>query len=269
MNKMGCVSKPQQNRSELKYNPHEGIEEPYLLLPQGQAGLAAAQDLSTYISRAKSVDQDAAIRLTARGSVLGVFACSLASETLLDTTPTILGARALNLASASNLDIVVQASALLDRLARIEQSQMVLYLPPVTVNAVWAGQSAPVTGWQQVGSVAADEFRRACREGLAAVDRSLPENPGSAVLATVRSRIWSSPMVLEHIPELDAVTVPTGAAFALKVFGFLPDAFKDNIPVFMVRTESGQWLRLAAPGGQVLVRAAHSYMPPHSSAQQH
>ena len=133
---------------------------------------------------------------------------------------------------------------------------MVLYLPPVTVNAVWAGQSAPVSGWARVGAVAASEFRRACREGLEAVDHSLPANPGAAVLATVRSRIWSSPMVLEHLPEFDNVSVPTGAAFALKVFGFLPDTFEGELPVFVARSKSGEWTRIAAPGGQVLVRAA-------------
>ena len=243
-------------RIELKYNPHEGVEEPYLVLADGENGVAAAKDLATYISRAKSVDKGAAIRLIARGTVLGVFACSLAPETLLDATPTILGTRALTLAAPSQLDIVVEAQALLDRLARIQESKMVLYLPPVTVNAVWAGQSAPVSGWARVGAVAASEFRQACREGLEAVDRSLPANPGAAVLATVRSRIWSSPMVLEHLPEFDNISVPTGAAFALKVFGFLPDAFEGELPVFVARSKSGEWTRIAAPGGQVLVRAA-------------
>ena len=120
-------------RIELKYNPHEGVEEPYLVLADGENGVAAAKDLATYISRAKSVDKGAAIRLIARGTVLGVFACSLAPETLLDATPTILGTRALTLAAPSQLDIVVEAQALLDRLARIQESKMVLYLPPVTV----------------------------------------------------------------------------------------------------------------------------------------
>ena len=63
-------------RIELKYNPHEGVEEPYLVLADGENGVAAAKDLATYISRAKSVDKGAAIRLIARGTVLGVFACS-------------------------------------------------------------------------------------------------------------------------------------------------------------------------------------------------
>lgn len=241
---------------ELKYNPHEGIEEPYLILPAGEEGVAAAKDLSTYISRAKAIDPAAAIGLNAQGTVLGVFACSLAPETLFDSTPTILGARALKLAESSALDIVVQASALLDRLARIEESKMVLYLPPVTVNAVWAGRPAPVRGWEQLGLVGADEFRRAADEGLAAVEHALPQNPGAAVLTTVRSRIWSSATVLEHLDGFNAVAVPAGAAFALKAFGFLPDSFTGELPVYRAGGASGTWLRIGAPGGQVLVRYA-------------
>ena len=164
-------------RIDLKYNPHEGIDEPYLIFPNNQQGIAAAADLSTYISRARSLDIQAAIRLTARGSVLAVFACSLAPETMLDNTPTILGMRALNLAKPSTLDIVVDSAALLERLARIEESEMVLYLPPVTVHTEWAGKAAPQQGWEKLGTIDADEFRRASREGLAAVEKALPENP--------------------------------------------------------------------------------------------
>ena len=145
-------------RIDLKYNPHEGIDEPYFIFPNNQQGIAAAADLSTYISRARSLDTQAAIRLTARGSVLAVFACSLAPETMLDNTPTILGMRALNLAKPSTLDIVVDSAALLERLARIEESEMVLYLPPVTVHTEWAGKAAPLQGWEKLGIIDADEF---------------------------------------------------------------------------------------------------------------
>ncbi|MDO5750915.1 MAG: transcriptional regulator [Rothia sp. (in: high G+C Gram-positive bacteria)] len=239
-------------RIELKYNPHEGIDEPYLILPDTPAGRAAAADFATYISRAKAIDPNAAIRLSARGNVLAAFACSLAPEDLFDTTPIILGMRALHLGAPSTLDIVVQAQALLDRLARIEDSGMVLYLPPVTMNAPWAGQATPMTGWQKLADVDAEEFQRASREGIAAVEKALPENPGHAVLATVRSRIWSSPMILEHLPELDGINVPTGAAFALTAFGFMTGT-QNTLPIYVAGDRS-EWLRIAAPGGHVLVR---------------
>ena len=198
---------------ELKYNPHEGVEEPYLILPGGAHGAAVVKDLATYISRALAVNPEAAIRLTARGRVLAVFACSLEPEDASSTAPVIMGMRALHLAAESALDMTVRAQALQERLARLQKQaeqqgaeqqnaegqqnpELVLYMPPVTVNAGWTGKAAPVRGWSEVGTVPVEEFARATAEGLEAVDRALPENPGAAVLTTVRSRIWSSPMVL-------------------------------------------------------------------------
>ena len=149
---------PDQNNApapiELKYNPHEGVEEPFLILPGGAQGAAVVKDLATYISRALAVNPDAAIRLTARGRVVAVFACSLEPEDASSNTPVIMGLRALHLLADSTLDMTVQAQALLDRLARLqkqaeeqaneENPQLVLFMPPVTVNASWAGtRSAP------------------------------------------------------------------------------------------------------------------------------
>lgn len=251
---------------ELKYNPHEGVEEPYLILPGGAHGAAVVKDLATYISRALAVNPDTAIRLTARGRVLAVFACSLEPEDASSTAPVIMGMRALHLAAESALDMTVQAQALQERLARLQKQaeqqsaegqqnpELVLYMPPVTVNAGWTGKAAPVRGWSEVGTVPVEEFARATAEGLEAVDRALPENPGAAVLTTVRSRIWSSPMVLEYLPAFDGVQVPTGAAFALRVYGFIPEGFTCELPVFAARVGSDEWLRIVAPAGMVLVR---------------
>lgn len=245
---------------ELKYNPHEGVEEPYLILPGGAHGAAVVKDLATYISRALAVNPDAAIRLTARGRVLAVFACSLEPEDASSTAPVIMGMRALHLAAESTLDMTVQAQALQERLARLQKQaeqqnpELVLYMPPVTVNAGWTGKAAPVRGWSEVGTVPVEEFARATAEGLEAVDRALPENPGAAVLTTVRSRIWSSPMVLEYLPAFDGVQVPAGAAFALRVYGFIPEGFTGELPIFAVRVGSDEWLRIVAPAGMVLVR---------------
>ena len=251
---------------ELKYNPHEGVEEPYLILPGGAHGAAVVKDLATYISRALAVNPDAAIRLTARGRVLAVFACSLEPEDASSAAPVIMGMRALHLAAESALDMTVRAQALQERLARLQKQaeqqsaegqqnpELVLYMPPVTVNAGWTGKAVPVRGWSEVGTVPVEEFARATAEGLEAVDRALPENPGAAVLTTVRSRIWSSPMVLEYLPAFDGVQVPTGAAFALRVYGFIPEGFTGELPVFAARVGSDEWLRIVAPAGMVLVR---------------
>lgn len=48
----------------------------------------------------------------------------------------------------------------------------------------WAGKSArPAAG---IGTVPVEEFHRATAEGLEAVERAPPEEPGAAVLSTVR-----------------------------------------------------------------------------------
>ena len=99
---------------ELKYNPHEGVEEPYLILPGGAQGAAVVKDLATYISRALAVNPDAAIRLTARGRVVAVFACSLEPEDASSNTPVIMGLRALHLLAELNFLLIATWSSLFD-----------------------------------------------------------------------------------------------------------------------------------------------------------
>ena len=40
-------------------------------------------------------------------------------------------------------------------------------------------------------------------------------------------------MVLEYLPEFDTVLVPTGAVFALRVFGFILEGFTGDLPLFV------------------------------------
>lgn len=209
---------------------------------------ATARDLTTYLVRAKSVDPKAAVRLQARGDILGVTVCALEPEHLLDTTPTVLGLRAIKLAEPADVDITVEASALLDRLARIEQEGLRLALPPVAVTAGWAGRTPPITGWEKSGFYLSDDARQTAKAGIEAVDGALPANPGHAVVSTVRSRIWSSPA---QTPNTE-VPLPAGAAFALEVLGFLPPRATEPMPVWV----SGDWVRISARAGHVLVRSS-------------
>lgn len=206
-----------------------------------------ARDLATFLTRARSIDQQAAVRLQARGEVLGVYVCTLAPETLLDSTPTVLGLRAIRLGAPAELDITAPASALLDRLARVEEEGLRLRIPPVTASAVWAGIAPPVGGWTRAGFYLSDDARAAAKEGIEAVDCALPDNPGHAVVSTVRSRIWSSPLAT---PDA-GVQLPTGAAFALEVLGFLPPCATEPLLVYT----SGEWTRISAKAGHVLVRS--------------
>lgn len=227
---------------------HQGFERVahYLHLPD----YSTARDLTTYLVRAKSIVPKAAARLQARGDVLGVAVCVLAPEHLMDMTPTILGLRAVKLAEPVDIDVTVEVSALLDRLARVEQEGLKLAIPPVTVTASWAGRMPPFTGWEKAGFYLSDHARQVAQAGIEAVDGALPTNPGHAVVSTVRSRIWSSPVATHD----EQVLLPAGVAFALEVLGFLPPQATELMPVWV----SGNWIRVSAQAGHVLVHSSRS-----------
>jgi hypothetical protein len=201
---------------------------------------AQSKDLATLLSRARSIDDDAAVRLQARGAVLAAWVPVMSGETLLERVPTVLGMRALHLAGPAEVDLTVQASAMLDRLARQERTEGEIALPPVEVRAAWAGVVPPASGWQRAGAVGAEEIDAASREGMRAVEAALPANPGAAVLSTVRSRIWGT---------LDERGFVTGAAFGATVLGFNEDALG-----FTLFT-SGPWSRLSNRNGHILARS--------------
>ena len=99
---------------------------------------------------------------------------------------------------------------------------------------------------------------------MRAVAGALPDNAGKPVLATVRSRIWSTPAALvaaagepagghqDPATELPAAELPAGAAFAAQALGFL--APQGTSALF----QAGRWLRLSSAHGHVLVRLASS-----------
>ncbi|MFW0184475.1 transcriptional regulator [Rothia sp. CCM 9418] len=218
------------------------------------------KDFKTYLARAKSLDAQASVRLITRGMSVGAYVCALAPETLIDTTPTILGLRALNIASAQTLDTTVEISAVLDRLARIDQQKNYLFIPPVVTTASWSGQLPPFSDWAKIGRTTVGELKKIALDGMNAVDSALPANPGHAVLATVRSRIWSSPMPWEAIENQEYrytpenYTLPSGIAFAAEVLGFLPPVA--HMPVYIYHSEG--WIRLSCPMGHVLCKKSAS-----------
>ncbi len=217
-------------------------------------GAEAAADLAHLISRARSVDPQARVRLLARGSLLATYVCVLAPQTLLETTPTVLGMRALYLAQPAYLDRVVEGAALLDRLARIEKNNFLLSLPPATVKAAWAGVTPPERGWQEQEALPLSLLFAAAKAGMEAVEAALPAQPGWAVTQTIRNRIWSSPLeALAPAASSEAAAgarVPAGAAFAAVVLGFLGPKQQGSLRQFA----QGNWRRLNAPAGYVLFR---------------
>ncbi|WNB89546.1 hypothetical protein RGB72_03620 [Glutamicibacter protophormiae] len=237
------MSTPHENAAE---NPAEG----FALLDQRDAA-----DLATYVSRARSVDPQAAVRLQGMDRVLAVWVSVIHPAGLLDTAPVVLGLRTMALAESSDLDITVAASAITDRLARVSTQAVPagddavwLSAPPQQVNAPWAGIVAPRTGWSALGTVAAHHVRDVARRGVQAVSDAVPADSGAAIVQKVRSRVWGAS---SGWGPLDGPEIPDGAAFALDVLGFIPSPDSD---VHVAAEQTGQWLRLSTVSGHVLVK---------------
>lgn len=185
--------------------------------------------------------------MVTRGSTLAVFGCTQAPAGLLDRTPVVLIMRAFELSDAPEIavDQVVQARALLDRLARkpwppAAAARLDLDVPDVTVSTAWAGVLPPQTGWEPVGVMDAESLTQVAEDGISRVEAALPESPGEPVVRAVRASVWG----IELMPG-----VPAAAAFAAETLGFL----RGEAHVRVAKSRS--WVRLSTTRGHVLVRA--------------
>ncbi|RLY94816.1 hypothetical protein EAE32_06680 [Kocuria tytonicola] len=230
-------------------SPRDAHPEGFALLDRRDAA-----DLATYLSRARSVDPQAAVRLQGAGRVLAVWVSVVHPAGLLDSAPVVLGLRTVGLAEPAALDVTVAASAITDRLARTagegapDDDAVLLSAPPQQVSASWAGIVAPRGGWSGVGAVDAERVRDVARRGVQAVSDAVPVDSGAAVVQKVRSRVWGAASGWGP-PESPAI--PDGAAFALDVLGFLPPTVQQ---VQVAAEQSGQWVRLSTAAGHVLVK---------------
>jgi hypothetical protein len=195
-------------------------------------------DLRTFATRAKAID-DGAIRLQAAGPVLAAYVCVLRPRLLGESTPTILGLRTMGLAEPSTLDVTVPLSAVLDRLARADEADVDLPVPPSKVTESWTGVSAPRTGWELVGSLPDAELRRSAEAGITEVAGMVPDRPGALIVNNARAAVWGR--------ALDGSGVPAGTAFAALTLGFLADG---NQKLY----RAGRWFRLTGTRGHVLAR---------------
>lgn len=217
-----------------------------------------AADLATYLSRARSVDPHAAVRLQGMDRVLAAWVSVIHPAGLLDTAPVVLGLRTMSLAASCELDVTVAAAAITDRLARETGSRagsdddapVWVSAPPQEVSASWAGIVAPRTGWHSMGSVPAHRVRDVAHRGIRTVSDSVPTDSGAAVVQKVRARVWGTG---SGWGPLGGPEIPDGAAFALDVLGFIPASESD---VHVAAEASGQWLRLSTGAGHVLVKVA-------------
>lgn len=201
----------------------------------------AVADLRTFVSRARTVDPNGAIRLQAVGSVLATYVCVLRPRALGEATPTVLGMRALRLARPADVDTTVPMASVSDRLAHMGADDALLDVPSSSVHVAWAAVTPPRGPWTPVGTVSSEILSAAAAAGMGEVAAMVPEQPGAAVVDGVRAAVWGR--------DVEGVEgVPSGAAFAAEALGFLQAG--EQLQLFM----SGAWLRVSSPRGHILCK---------------
>lgn len=198
-------------------------------------------DLSTFVGRARSLDDDGAVRLQAVGLTLAAYVGVLPGRGLMGEGA-VIGMRAMPLAQPADVDVVVSLRSVADRLARRgEDEQRRLAVPPTTIRAGWAAVAPPRGGWEPVGTVPAADLEQVARDGIAEVAHGTPEGgAGSHAVTGLRQAVWGRST--GTVPP-----VPTGGAFAAYSLGFLRGG---EVQVFA----HGRWTRLTTSAGHVLVR---------------
>ena len=197
------------------------------------------QDLKTFVARARRVDGSGAIHLQAppQRPVLAAWV------SIMDgVAGTVLGMRTFELARAGGIEKTVYLAGVADRLAReVNLLTSELGVPPVVANPEWSLNMPPVSGWEPIGTLEAEQVLETARAGADELAQSAPEVPGLPMVNALRNRIWFTPM----LPG-----VPAGAAFGLDVMGFLNP--RGDVSVY----RSGTWFRLSTERGHVLARMA-------------
>ena len=197
----------------------------------------AVSDLEQFLSRAKRLDKDGAVRLRSYGEVLTATVAPIYGTSILSNDPTILGMRVTKLARAETVDLVVSLSSMLDRLASKDQ---VLQLPATREVVSWAGVSPPQQGWLQIGELNPAEIRTIAESGISEVANAVPGNLGASLVQRVRSDVWGRKFG-EH-------ELPSGVCFAISGLGFLVS--DEKVRVF----QNGNWRRLSTKFGHVLTK---------------
>ena len=195
-------------------------------------------DLRTFVTRARSLDEEGSVRLQADGTVLAAYVGVLPGRGLMGDGA-VVGLRTMRLAAAVTVDTTVPLSALADRLARDTADG--LELPPVLVPTAWAALTPPRGGWEPVGSLDSAALVEVARAGIAEVAQGAPAGSGGQAVTDLRQRVWGR--LTETVPP-----VPAGAAFAAYVLGFLGSSGRCDV------VAHGRWTRLSSARGHVLVR---------------
>lgn len=198
-------------------------------------------DLRTFVSRARVVVPDGYVRLQAAGTTLMATVLVRTGSGLLGSG-TVTGMRGVPLAARSTCDVLVDLSAVGDRLARMEAAGWTgLDLPPTLRQAPWASMTPPRSGWEVIGEFEDAEVATVAADGLARVTRRRDEGASEAELTDLDQQIWNASVGEEPGRFRSAL------ALGMHALGFLGHG-----PVRYLR--HGTWQRLSSPVGDVLGR---------------
>ncbi|WP_022872553.1 hypothetical protein [Nesterenkonia alba] len=213
------------------------------------ADAASLQDLGTYVTRAKKI-QEQGIRLQAAGRVLAAWVPVMTPGSLQSTLPAVLGLRTMALAEESRADVTVELGSISERLARMSPAETVFPLPPSQIHVPWAAVTPPRSGWEPRGTVTDALLRETAEEGIAEIARAVPDTAGAHVVEQVRQNVWGRP--LTPASEAEDLHIPAGAAFGAYSLGFLSRSEHAATEVHTL----GRWVRLSSAGGFILSRTS-------------
>ena len=196
------------------------------------------EDLSSYLTRARKLDDDGCVKFRAFGDILAVYVSPIFSGSLMGDGPTVLGLRTMKL-EKTELDATYSIASIQERLASAMTEGLELALPTATMRAAWSGVTPPRQDWVETGTISQQQITQWAKDGIAEVANSLPSSVGSSIAAKVRLGIWGKTVSLEfHLPG--------AAAFAMAGLGFMQKG--EEIRVYSAKG----WVRLSSAYGHVL-----------------
>lgn len=199
-------------------------------------------DLQSFLQRAKRIDSEGLVRFRAFGKILTATVAVLYAGSLMDSGPTVLGLRTMELSADTEIDAVVPIAAVLDRIANLRDDSLMIQLPD-SVKAAWAGISAPRSGWVAAGTINEQTLTHIAKAGIDEVAAAIPGAVGGPIAARIRGEVWGRAIDLHS-------GVPTGAAFAAAGLGFLTQ--DEDVELYKV----DGWIRLSSLYGHVLAKVA-------------
>lgn len=212
-----------------------------------------ARDLRAYLTRARKMDPNGIVRLRAFGILLTAYVAPLYSGNILESGPTVLGLRTMELKSEAEISLLVPIQSVLDRLAfsfdemeSKKPADWFKFSMDSTERVPWAGVSPPRTGWEENGTIPESRLTEIARKGISEVAETIPDSVGGPIASRIRAEVWGR--------AIDPNTmVPAGAAFVAAGLGFLTR--DEEVGVF----KSQGWVRLSSTFGHVLSKEAKHF----------